>query len=69
MIKRKENPNFLNEFLDYSTTIQNKSLGTIKEYNYDLKHFIQYLVFRYNNDEIPKDMLIVENTQVSIDKT
>lgn len=57
MIRRIENPKFLNEFLDYNGTIQNKSRGTIKEYNYDLKHFIQYLLYRYNNDALPKDKL------------
>ena len=57
MIKRIENPKFLNEFLDYNGTIQNKSRGTIKEYNYDLKHFIQYLLYRYNNDQLPKNKL------------
>lgn len=58
MINRKDNPSFLNEFLDYSTTIQNKSLGTIKEYNYDLKHFIQYLVYLYNNSTLPSNTLL-----------
>ena len=49
MISRKENPIFLNEFLDYTSTIQNKSKGTVSEYNYDLKHFFQYIVARYDN--------------------
>ena len=42
MIKRKDNPDFLNAFLDYSATILNKSPNSIKEYNYDLSR----LVFR-----------------------
>ena len=49
MISRKENPIFLNEFLDYTSTIQNKSKGTVSEYNYDLKHFFQYIVARYGD--------------------
>lgn len=49
MISRKENPIFLNEFLDYTSTIQNKSKGTVSEYNYDLKHFFQYIIARYDN--------------------
>ena len=53
MISRKENPIFLNEFLDYTSTIQNKSKGTVSEYNYDLKHFFQYIVARY--DDIDTD--------------
>ena len=49
MISRKENPIFLNEFLDYTSTIQNKSKGTVSEYNYDLKHLFQYIIARYDN--------------------
>lgn len=56
MINRTENPAFLNEFLDYSTTIQNKSLGTVKEYNYDLRHFFQFLVYLYSAYTIPEDI-------------
>ena len=32
MIKREDNPDFLNEFLDYTITILNKSPNTVKEY-------------------------------------
>ena len=35
MINTEGNPEFLNSFLDYTTTILNKSPNTIKEYNYD----------------------------------
>ena len=61
MISRKENPIFLNEFLDYTSTIQNKSKGTVSEYNYDLKHFFQYIVARYDNiDEDSKKIKVIE---------
>ena len=36
MILEEENPPYLNDFLDYMITIQNKSKNTVKEYNYDL---------------------------------
>ena len=43
MISREENPYFLNDFLDYSATILNKSSNTIKEYNYDISHFLKFI--------------------------
>lgn len=43
MISRDENPYFLNDFLDYSSTILNKSPNTIKEYNYDIAHFLKFI--------------------------
>ena len=45
MIKREENPEFLNSFLDYSITILNKSPNSIREYNYDLAMFLKYKSF------------------------
>ena len=33
MIDRDDNPIFLNDFLDYSLTILNKSQNSVKEYN------------------------------------
>ena len=39
MIDQNNNPEFLNDFLAYSSTILNKSENTIKEYNYDIAHF------------------------------
>ena len=44
MINTEGNPEFLNSFLDYTTTILNKSPNTIKEYNYDLNRFLKYLM-------------------------
>lgn len=57
MRNRKDNPKFLNEFLDYTGTIQNKAKGTIIEYNYDLAHFFQFLEYRYNNDTLPEEII------------
>ena len=48
MIKREENPDYLNAFLDYSTTILNKSPNSIKEYNYDLAMFLKFIKIRFN---------------------
>lgn len=47
MIDREQNPYFLNDFLDYSSTILNKSTNTIKEYNYDIAHFLKFIKYRY----------------------
>ncbi len=43
MINQKENPDFLNSFLQYSTVILNKSQNSIKEYNYDLVNFLKFM--------------------------
>ncbi len=48
MLKTEENPNYINSFLDYSTTILNKSPNSIKEYNYDLAMFLKYIKIRFN---------------------
>ena len=48
MINRENNPDYLNSFLDYSTTILNKSPNSIKEYNYDISMFLKYIKIHYN---------------------
>ncbi len=48
MIKREENPEFLNAFLDNSITILNKSPNSVKEYNYDLSMFLKFIKFHFN---------------------
>lgn len=47
MIEREQNPEFLNNFLDYTTTILNKSPNTIKEYNYDLSNFLKFIMIQF----------------------
>ena len=47
MIKREENPDYLNAFLDYSTTILNKSPNSVKEYNYDLTMFLKFIKMHF----------------------
>lgn len=48
MIKRENNPDFLNSFLDYSITILNKSPNSVKEYNYDLAMFLSFIKMHFN---------------------
>ena len=48
MIARDDNPDFLNGFLDYMITIQNKSKNTVKEYNYDLATFLKFLKMHFH---------------------
>ena len=43
MINPKENPEFLNSFLQYSSVILNKSQNSVKEYNYDLSNFLKFM--------------------------
>ena len=47
MINRDDNPIFLNDFLDYSLTILNKSANSVKEYNYDIAHFLKFIKHRF----------------------
>ena len=48
MIYRENNPDYLNSFLDYMVTIQNKSPNTVKEYNYDLATFLKFLKIHFH---------------------
>lgn len=48
MIDKLKNPDFLNDFLDYSSVILNKSPNTIKEYNYDLVNFLKFTKQHFN---------------------
>ena len=47
MLARENNPDYLNSFLDYMVTIQNKSPNTVKEYNYDLATFLKFLKIHF----------------------
>ncbi len=47
MIDRKDNPDYLNAFLDYSLIILNKSPNSVKEYNYDLANFLKFIKQKY----------------------
>ncbi len=53
MIDKNDNPDYLNDFLAYNSTILNKSPNTVKEYNYDLAHFLKFI--RYHFGEVSID--------------
>lgn len=52
MIDPMDNPIFLNDFLDYSSTILNKSPNSIKEYNYDIAHFLKFIKYRFRIEKV-----------------
>ena len=54
MIQREDNPEYVNQFLDYTATILNKSPNTIKEYNYDIAMFLRFIKihFKMTNETI-----------------
>ena len=60
MIDTANNPDFLNAFLQYIATILNKSENTVKEYNYDLNHFLKFIMYHFHlsNEENIKDINI-----------
>ena len=60
MISREKNPDFVNDFLDYSSTILNKSNNTIKEYNYDIAHFLKFIRYKFKEVEIESEEFIKE---------
>ena len=66
MISREKNPDYLNSFLDYMVTIQNKSPNTVKEYNYDLATFLKFIKIHFHlTDETELDK--IDYDDVSLD--
>ena len=66
MISRENNPDYINSFLDYSTTILNKSPNSIKEYNYDLAMFLKYIKIHFNLTK-EEDFSKITINDISID--
>ena len=66
MIQEEENPKYLNDFLDYMITIQNKSKNSVKEYNYDLATFLRFLKMHYKLTE-EKELKNIKYNDVSLD--
>lgn len=66
MIKREDNPEYLNAFLDYTITILNKSPNTIKEYNYDLAMFLKFIKIRFNMTR-EEDFSKITITDITLD--
>lgn len=58
MISPEENPEFLNDFLAYSLTILNKSQNSVKEYNYDIAHFLKFIKFKYKLTDVKDEEFI-----------
>lgn len=58
MISPEENPEFLNDFLAYSLTILNKSANSVKEYNYDIAHFLKFIKFKYKQTDVKDEEFI-----------
>jgi len=58
MISPEENPSFLNDFLDYSATILNKSNNSVKEYNYDIAHFLKYVKYKFKMTNVTDEFEI-----------
>ena len=66
MIQSEENPSYLNDFLDYMITIQNKSKGTVSEYNYDIATFLRYIKLHFHlTDE--EDFQNIKFSDVTLD--
>ena len=66
MINPQNNPDYLNSFLDYSTTILNKSPNSIKEYNYDLSMFLKFIKIHFGLTN-EHDFSKIETNDISID--
>ena len=68
MIDRDDNPIFLNDFLDYSLTILNKSPNSVKEYNYDIAHFLKFIKHRYRLAKVDiKDVKTISINDMDLD--
>ena len=70
MINKDENPDFLNDFLDYSSTILNKSQNTMKEYNYDINHFLRFIKYKFNlakmDDEFGLSNISIKDVDINL---
>lgn len=64
MISPEDNPDFLNDFLDYSATILNKSSNSVKEYNYDIAHFLKYIKYKFKMTDV-KDELEIKTIKIN----
>lgn len=57
-INYKENPNFLNEFLNYNLVILNSSPNSVKELNYIIRDFLKYIKANKTKEENYKNLNI-----------
>ena len=66
MIARENNPDYLNGFLDYMVTIQNKSPNTVKEYNYDLATFLKFIKIHFKlTDETELENILYNDVSLN----
>ena len=66
MINYEQNPSYLNSFLDYSTTILNKSPNSVKEYNYDLTTFLRFIKIHFKlTDEEDFSNISIKDISIS----
>ena len=68
MINPELNPDYVNAFLDYNTTILNKSANSIKEYNYDLSMFLKFIKIHFKLTK-ETDFSKISIKDISIDTT
>ena len=66
MINQENNPEFLNNFLDYTATILNKSPNSIKEYNYDLTTFLRFIQIHFKmTSQIDLKCISIKNMSIN----
>ena len=66
MIKQYNNPDYLNSFLNYSQSILNKSINSVKEYNYDLNLFLKFIKLHFGLTK-EEDFSKIDIKDLSID--
>lgn len=63
-------PTIITDFLSYMETIKGKSKSTVKEYYYDLRHFVKYLRFmKEDSKENSIQDVDIKNVQIDLIKT
>jgi len=48
MINPEDNPQFVNQFLEYQLTYKRKSINSVNEYNVDLRRFFRYMKYHFH---------------------
>lgn len=64
-INTELNPDYVNQFLDYSITILNKSPNSVKEYNYDISMFLKFLKIHFKmTNETDFDKILIKDFSI-----
>ena len=53
-MKYTDVPKLVSEFLEYMEVMRNRSINTVKEYHYDLRHVFKYLKCYKQNIDLNK---------------